>query len=142
MFSHLVKDSQTMGGTKNIPDASAVKLMTNILNWFGTKPGISAVASTTTPVLKFDLGHNYPNPFNPITHIDYSLARASEVSLIIYNSLGQKVKELVNSYQPVGKHTVNWDGMTDSGQMVSSGTYFYRIQAGDFVKVHKLVFLK
>jgi hypothetical protein len=142
MFSHLVKDSQTMNGTKNIPDASAVKLMTNILNWFGTKPGISAVASTTTPVLKFDLGYNYPNPFNPITHIDYSLARASEVSLIIYNSLGQKVKELVNSYKPVGKHTVQWDGMTDTGQMVSSGTYFYRIQAGDFVKVHKLVFLK
>ncbi len=141
MISQLVKDGQ-VSGSKNIPDPSAVKLVTNILNWFETKAGEAAVAKTDLPVLNFDLGHNYPNPFNPVTHIDYSLARASEVSLIVYNSLGQKVKELVNSYMPAGKHTVEWDGMSETGQMVSSGTYFYRIQASNFIKVHKLIYLK
>ena len=86
---------------------------------------------------KYMLGNNYPNPFNPTTSIEYSLPQSGEVSLIIYNLLGQEVAKLVSGEIESGYHKVTWDASN-----FSSGIYFYRLQAGDFVQTRKMVLLK
>jgi hypothetical protein len=91
---------------------------------------------------EFDLRQNYPNPFNPATTIQYALPRASEVSVEVYNILGQRVRSLVDEQQDPGYKTLWWDGKDDYGNEVSSGVYFYRIEAGDFVQSKKMTLLK
>ena len=91
---------------------------------------------------KFALSQNYPNPFNPITTISYELPVESKVTLRIYNTMGGLVRTLVNEEQYAGYKNVIWNGRNESGSKVSSGIYFYRIAAGDFTQVKKMVFLK
>ncbi len=88
------------------------------------------------------LHSNYPNPFNPSTTIRYELKQSSKVSLKIYNILGQEVRTLVNAQKSSGMHSVEWDGKNSHGQRVTSGVYFYRLEAGDFVKTRKMVLVK
>ncbi|RKY83814.1 hypothetical protein DRQ09_09485, partial [candidate division KSB1 bacterium] len=77
---------------------------------------------------KFDLFQNYPNPFNSETVIKFQLPEPGRVSLIIYNLLGQKIRTLVDSYKNSGYYSIKWDGKNDTGERVSSGIYFYKIQ--------------
>jgi len=84
----------------------------------------------------FSLFQNYPNPFNPITEIKYALPKDCYVRLEIYNILGQKVVSLVDGEQKAGYKMARWDASS-----FSSGIYFYRLQAGDFVKTRKMVLL-
>lgn len=90
----------------------------------------------------YSLAQNYPNPFNPETSIQYSLAKAGKVTLTIYNVMGQKVRTLVDESKPAGNYTVSWNGRTDRNTPVSTGVYFYKINAGDFNQIKKLLFLK
>jgi hypothetical protein len=90
----------------------------------------------------FALNQNYPNPFNPMCEISYALPTDCHVTLTIYNVLGQRVKVLVDEYQNAGNKTVSWDSKDDQGQEVTSGIYFYRIKAGDFVQSKKMVLLR
>ena len=85
----------------------------------------------------FRIERNYPNPFNPRTTIKYELPKSSEVRLSVYDVLGREVEVLVNEIRDAGVHEVKFDG---SG--LSSGLYFYRLQAGDFVATSRLLFLK
>lgn len=85
----------------------------------------------------FVLGQNYPNPFNPSTTISYSLPHNSLVTLTVYNTLGQRVAQLVNEQQQAGYHDVAF-----CGDGLASGVYFYRLEAGNFVSVKELLFLK
>lgn len=91
---------------------------------------------------EFALGQNYPNPFNPETTIAYDLAAEGEVRLEIYNVMGQVVRTLVSEVQPAGRYRVRWAGEDASGRQVASGVFFYRLQAGDFQGVKKLLLLK
>lgn len=90
----------------------------------------------------YELRQNYPNPFNPVTTIRYALPEAAHVSITIYNILGRKVLTLVDTDQPAGYHIALWDSKSDQGIDVSSGIYFYRIIANDFVDAKKMVLLK
>jgi len=90
----------------------------------------------------FALHQNYPNPFNPVTTIRFDVPEESRVKIDIYNVMGQKVAAVVNAHYQPGFHTVNWDGMTTSGSVLSSGMYFYRIQADNFTAVKKLILVK
>lgn len=90
----------------------------------------------------FALSQNFPNPFNPETQISYSLPREAHVTLTIFNVLGQKVKTLVDELQDAGYKSIRWDGENDSGNKVSSGIYFYRIQAGDYSQTKRMVLLE
>jgi hypothetical protein len=90
----------------------------------------------------YSLDQNYPNPFNPSTTLAYSLKEAGHVTVSIFNVLGQNVKTLVNEYQDAGFYTKIWDGHDDSGSEVASGIYFYRIKAGDFSDIKKMVLMK
>jgi hypothetical protein len=91
----------------------------------------------------YALDNNYPNPFNPETTIKYQLPEAGEVTLEIYNMLGQVVNTLVSDYQTAGRYVVQWDATNDHGQPLSSGVYFYRITAGgEFQSYKKMLLLK
>ncbi len=85
----------------------------------------------------YDLAQNYPNPFNPSTTIKYELPKSSEVKLSVYDLLGREVSVLVNEKKDAGVHEVRFDG---SG--LSSGVYFYRMQAGDFVATKGLLLVR
>lgn len=96
----------------------------------------------TTPT-EFALLQNFPNPFNPDTTIGYELAESADVTLQIYNVVGQVVRTLVAAEpQSVGRYQIRWDGMDDRGTPVSSGIYFYQLSAGKFQDVRKLMLLK
>jgi len=90
----------------------------------------------------FELQQNYPNPFNATTRIRYQLPQKAKVTLHIYNLLGQVVRVLVDEKQEAGIHTVGWDGRDGGGLPVPTGVYFYRMAAGDFVRVRKLVIIR
>ena len=91
---------------------------------------------------QFSLSQNYPNPFNPETEICYNISQVCHVKLTIYNMLGQKVKVLVNEQQMAGLKTVHWNGKDQDGDKVSSGIYFYRLQAGEYNEVRKMILMK
>jgi hypothetical protein len=121
-----------------------------ILTLKPNSPGDSLLVISPPPVgiaeknipATFYLHQNYPNPFNPETHIQFGLARKVKVQLVIYNVLGQQVKKLITHHMSPGKHEVIWDGRSDFGVRVSSGIYFYRLKAGDYVKTRKMILLK
>ncbi|HIA23485.1 MAG TPA: T9SS type A sorting domain-containing protein [Candidatus Marinimicrobia bacterium] len=85
---------------------------------------------------------NFPNPFNPVTTLRYDLPEDSQVSIMIYDIMGRKVKTLVNKSQNAGFKATIWDATNDLGQPVSAGIYLYTIQAGDFRQTRKMVLLK
>jgi len=91
---------------------------------------------------EFALSQNFPNPFNPSTNIQYQLPRPAQVRLVIYNALGQFVKQLVHREQSAGFHTVVWDGRDHHGHAVPSGVYHYRLEADGVVMTKKMVLAK
>lgn len=111
-------------GTPHYYDPVSVRIVTGIAA-AGTSPGESA------------LFQNSPNPFNPSTTIRFDLASAGEISLVVYNALGQVVSRLAGGHRPAGRYSVTWDA---SGS--ASGVYFYRLEAGSFVRTKKLLLLK
>ncbi len=90
----------------------------------------------------FALHQNYPNPFNPETHIAFDLPKTTNVTITVYNTLGQKVKTLVNETRQAGRHTVTWDGTDEFGNKVASGVYIYQIRAGNFVQAKKMSLMR
>ncbi len=100
------------------------------------------LAVRVDPPGQFSLNQNAPNPFNPTTSIRYELPNTVQVTLKVYNLLGQEVRLLVNARQEAGFHTIIWNGRNVAGRSVSSGVYFYRIEAGEFTKAKKMLLLK
>ena len=86
---------------------------------------------------RFILYQNFPNPFNPSTNIRYDISKSAFVKLVVYDILGREVKTLVNEFKTPGTYRLNFNASN-----LASGTYFYRIQAGDFVKIKKMVLVK
>ena len=96
-----------------------------------------------TPVpSEFALHDNYPNPFNPITTINYDLPKDAYVNLIIYDIMGREVANLAGREMSAGYQTMTWNARNNAGAPVSAGIYFYQIQTRDFVKTKKMVLLK
>jgi len=92
--------------------------------------------------VRFSLGNNYPNPFNPITKISFDVPTTSRVALRIYDVRGNEIRTLVSGVMPFGSHTVTWNGADGRGRAVSSGVYFYRIEAEGFAATHKMMLVK
>jgi Secretion system C-terminal sorting domain len=97
----------------------------------------TSVEEAPDPPAAFELAQNFPNPFNPLTTIRYSLPSKSHVILTVYNLLGQKAAELVNGEQDVGRYEVTFNG---SG--FAAGVYFYRLRAGEFSQARRLLLLR
>jgi hypothetical protein len=118
-----------------------VNLMGNIMAFFGqtpTGPGTGVVDGA-----KNALSHAYPNPFNPVTKIAYSVKEAGPVTIAVYNVAGKVVRTLMDTEVDAGtRGTVTWNGANDSGEKCASGVYFYRIAAPGFLESHKMIMLK
>lgn len=99
---------------------------------------ITGLGENTNLPVEYALSQNYPNPFNPTTTISFSLPEATQVSLKIYDVLGREASSLLSGVTvAAGHHSIVWDA-----SRFSSGTYFYTIQAGDFVATHKMILMK
>jgi 1,4-alpha-glucan branching enzyme len=85
---------------------------------------------------------NYPNPFNPMTTIRFSLARTRNATLRVYDVSGRLVRTLVDDVYPRGRHEVRWDGRNNRGQGVASGVYFYRLVVREFAETRRMVLIK
>ena len=128
------QDGATFGLFAALPDGTVIEL-----------PAVSGGYALTNPTMKlnsnvpqsFELGQNYPNPFNPTTIISFSLPEPGNVSLKVYNVLGQEVETLVSGYRDAGIHTVDFDA-----SRMASGVYFYRITTDNFSESRKMMLLK
>ena len=121
---------------------------------FRANVGLNPFNRQVFTINNFSLVVNYKNNFakvfifsaetqeNPNLLCEYALPADCHVTLTVHNVLGQKVKVLVNEYQSSGHKSVQWDGKDDQNQDVSSGLYFYRIQAGDLFQLKKMILLK
>ncbi len=88
-------------------------------------------------MLSYELAQNYPNPFNPVTQIQYSLEQSSNVTLRVFDILGREVATLINENQNAGRHVVDFNASD-----FASGIYLYRLEAGSFVQVKKMILMK
>jgi hypothetical protein len=139
--SGIVYEDFTGNGVKDVgvicsPATSGVGI-----NYVNILEGIGGTVSVDEIIIKipdqYELFQNYPNPFNPSTKITFTLPEASQVKLTVFNILGEEVKTLINENRDAGHHTVDFNA---SG--FSSGVYLYKIQAGNFVQVRKMILTK
>ncbi len=82
-------------------------------------------------------GGKYPNPFNPVTHLEFGISDLGFVSLKVYDVLGREIKTLVNEIKSAGNYSMEFDGSD-----LSSGVYYYKIESGNFSQVRKMILLK
>jgi Peptidase family C25/Propeptide_C25/FlgD Ig-like domain len=129
-------------------DPTANELVDGLAIKFTTKvPSVVSVGengnqSNGTLPTAYSLEQNYPNPFNPATRINYALPEPGFVKLSIYDINGSLVKTLIDRQQSAGKYQVIWNGDDQSDSKISTGVYFYRLQANSFVQVRKMILLK
>ena len=90
----------------------------------------------------FEISSNYPNPFNPVTNIKFQLPQVSDVKLVVYNMLGQKIRTLVDGNKDIGYYNIQWDGKNENGRQVATGIYIYKFEAGNFIKSQKMILMK
>jgi flagellar hook assembly protein FlgD len=119
-------------------DSSAQKAQ---LFWDDLATGIIS-NEKLTPIYTFQLSQNYPNPFNPATTIEFTVPQNDQVEMIVYNLLGQAVRNLVNRSLSAGNYKILWDGNNDVGIPVSSGIYIYKLKVGDYVGIRKMILLR
>ena len=131
---------QAISELESYPNQSPIiRLVTDYLQAYLT--------ATPSTVLATKLLANFPNPFNPETWIPYHLAHDADVTFTIYDAKGAVVRELNLGHQPAGLYTdqakaAYWDGRSETGELVSSGVYFYRFQAGDYVAFRRKAIVK
>ncbi len=144
---------ELMAAYQGVPDSlemiegTDTMMVANPHNWFVRVIHFGeSVAVKDMPVITpedYKLHAAYPNPFNPVTTIGFTLPVYKEISLVIYNELGQEVNRLIDgqTFQR-GTYSVQWDGTNTFGQKVSSGVYFYTLKYGNFSKTHKVTLLQ
>ena len=129
--------------TLDVTDNYGIRENRNSLsfNWNVIVEDVNIVDDIVVPTIT-ELYQNVPNPFNPETTVRFDLSKTSNVSLEIYNVKGQKIKTLINTTLEPGVHTFIWNGDHDNGNPVASGVYFYKLRAGEFEQVRKMMVLK
>ena len=130
--------SEFDNGMVGIDEVKIAGLNGNLVNYVARSVNLDIQLIPNT----FALLQNFPNPFNPSTEIRFQLPDNGYVELSIYNMAGQKVKSLISNNMEPGYHSVIWDGLSDTGTLVSTGMYFYRIQSGLNKDTRKMLFIK
>ena len=102
-----------------------------------TNGGVTWIDHENSSPLVFSLAQNFPNPFNPVTVINYQLAENNRVTVKVYDLLGREVAMLVNEEKPAGSYTVQWDATP-----FASGVYFYSLNSGTFFETKKLLLMR
>ncbi|MCC7431090.1 S8 family serine peptidase [bacterium] len=122
--------------------ASGSTVLTKMLQYLDILAGTTD-ETTNSAVQSYKLEQNFPNPFNPTTKISFSLPKATQVNISVFNTLGQLVKTLASQKLQAGNnHEVVWNGTDESGNAVSSGVYFYQLKTTDFTDTKKMILLK
>jgi N-acetylmuramoyl-L-alanine amidase len=115
-----------------------VEIMDRVFDFFeGEIPVLPIEKENVVKVEKFNLGQNFPNPFNPVTQIKFSLSKINQTTLIIYDVVGRRVKTLINNKMVAGEYIVDFDA-----SKLASGTYFYILRSGPFTMRRKMVLVK
>ena len=122
-------------------ESERITLAGRVLYYFGYDVQLGKMADHIKPE-EFKIYANYPNPFNPVTKIKYSVPEYSRVRIVIFDMLGRKIKTLIDDNQGPGNHLVEWNATNELGLAVSSGLYFYKTQSGNFMSTNKMCFLK
>ena len=135
----------------NVVNGNGTEIVFNI-NFSGSKvavevpiilsPDISNDENTTPAILVTELQPIYPNPFNPIAYIPYTLETKSEVKINIYNTRGQVVKTFDLGTQKKGYHRITWDGRDKDGNLCGNGIYYVVMKAGNQISQRKVVLMK
>ncbi len=115
------------------------------LVWAAFNNTVESAATTDMVVVvpqAYTLLANAPNPFNPSTSIGFTLPEASAVKLVVFDALGQTVRTLVDERRSAGRYTATWNGRNAGGSQVSSGVYFYRLEAGDYRQIRRMMLIK
>ncbi|MCK5051826.1 MAG: T9SS type A sorting domain-containing protein [Candidatus Cloacimonetes bacterium] len=135
-YESLVNGQEYIAGVSAVyddPGESEIIEVTFIYE--GTNAGNVIVAAT-------QLNSNYPNPFNPVTNISYSIVETGNVTIEVYNLRSQLVKTLVNDVKGTGDYTATWDGTDNSNKLVSSGVYFYKMKTSNYTATKKMILMK
>ena len=88
------------------------------------------------------LEKNYPNPFNPITNLDFSIPKRSNVTLRVFNMMGQEVVTLINEKKSYGNYSISWNGLDSKGVNVASGVYFAELRNRNERRITKMLLMK
>ena len=112
---------------------------TTVIHVIGTA---AAVENTKTPRVSIELAQNRPNPFNPATLIEFNLSQSSRARLAVYDLAGRLIRELVNDALDAGRHSERWVGEDSRGRPVSSGVYWYRLEASGLSRERMMVLLR
>ncbi|MCD6205427.1 MAG: T9SS type A sorting domain-containing protein [Candidatus Marinimicrobia bacterium] len=132
MFGFFADNDIDDGGSSGWGDG-----VDTLMNQWVTVTGGTAVEQVSSVASEFKLAQNFPNPFNPTTNIQFEIPENSFVTLTVYDLMGQEVTKLVNDYRAAGSYSVTFDGAE-----LSSGIYFYKLQAGNLSKTMKMVLAK
>src|SRR5690606_2940877 len=119
------------------PGNGEIKYRLKQINLDGTFKYSDEITVNITPPLTFSLSQNYQNPFNPVTRINFSLPEKSKVQLKIYDMLGKHVSDVIDDEKSAGVYNIDFHA-----DDLSSGIYFYILQAGDFNEVRKMILMK
>jgi Secretion system C-terminal sorting domain len=112
------------------------------IDYSGTYKYSEVIQASSVVPKSYSLMQNYPNPFNPTTVISYDLPKASRVTLKVFDILGNEVTTLINQEEAAGSYKVTFSAITANHKQLSSGIYFYRLQAGDFTSIKKMMLIK
>jgi len=143
IFKFIVNEKAIIGDTSqvafsgfSVSDSKLNNLPVTGVSGKITVAGVSSVKNNSVQY-NYNLAQNYPNPFNPTTTIEYSIKKQSFVNIEIYNAIGQRITTLFNGIREAGSYKLNWNAKD-----FASGIYFYRIKAGDFTQIKKMILLK
>ncbi len=134
-YESLVNGQEYIAGVSAVYDDGESEIVEITFIYEGTNAGNIIVAAT-------QLNNNYPNPFNPVTNIAYSIVETGNVTIEVYNLRSQLVKTLVNDIKQTGDYTVTWNGSDNSNKLVSSGVYFYKMKAENYTATKKMILMK
>jgi len=132
----LVYGTEYTAGVSAVYDTGESDIVEVIFIYVGDAAGNPAVPLVTT------LSGNFPNPFNPSTMVCFSLNEPAHTSVVIYNIKGEKVRTLVNDDLEAQFYSIPWNSIDDTGKAVASGVYFYRMKAGDYTSIKKMILMK
>ena len=138
-----VEDSLYAGTDTAKVNPTSNRVMVRVLEYNGESDDLSIKDMVLITPEDYKLNQNYPNPFNPTTTIEYTLPIASQLSISIFNVMGQEVATVLPLQdKQAGTYRVSWNGLDRSGNQVASGTYFYTMRFGNFTKTKQMTFMK
>ncbi len=143
IFEVVLRTHDAAGEVGPLTDGAELTFDRLVVNDFPIPVGTESVLTVRRIPEQFELVQNYPNPFNPQTQIRFGLPEQTQARLILYNTLGQVVRVLVDENLEPGYHTVVWNGLTSGGKTASSGVYIYRLQTSSgFTETRRMLLLK